>query len=92
MYARGAEQLDQIGLEGRIESGGRLVRDEECRLGKEDSGEADPALLAPRQLMGKGPAAITKPESAEGLFYEAVGVFARSMELGALVEVPFNVQ
>ena len=46
------EQVQDLGLDGDVERGDRLVADDEVRLEDERAGDPDPLALAARELVG----------------------------------------
>ena len=51
-FLEGAEQIDDLGLNGDVESGDWLIADDEGRVYGEGSGNADPLALASAELVG----------------------------------------
>ena len=45
------EQVQDLGLDGDVEGGGRLVRDQQVRVSRQGDGDHDPLLHAPRELV-----------------------------------------
>ena len=60
------EEVDDLGLDGYVEGGDRLVADDQGRLHRQRPGDADPLALAPRELVRVAAGVLgQEPDAAE---------------------------